>query len=94
MIKDSQRAAISTQAAEEKYIKIWTEKYHCKIFGTVDETRDNTGLSGYYIRDGLRKGQIPHIMTGCKYLIHIPKFLSLLDASVTAYADKSDDLEG
>lgn len=50
------------------------------IFQTVKEAAKITGLSEYSLRLHLRTGEIPHIKSGNKYLINMPKLLADLDA--------------
>lgn len=49
-----------------------------KIYMTIREASEHTGLSQFFIRSGCRTGEIPHIMSGAKYLVDLPAFLSLL----------------
>ena len=51
-----------------------------KRFLTIEETAELTGLSVYYLRQGIRTGKIPHIKCGCKNMINLPKLIELLDA--------------
>ena len=50
-----------------------------KRFLTIEETADQTGLSVYYLRQGIRKGWIPHIKCGCKSMINYAKLIQILD---------------
>ena len=50
-----------------------------KLFCTIPEATESTGLSGYYIRQGIKDGRIPHIKSGNKYLVNMRLFLSMLD---------------
>lgn len=60
-----------------------------KRFLTIEDTAEETGLSVYYLRQGIRAGWIPHIKCGCKSMINIAKLIEMLDEqSVTAIADK------
>lgn len=43
-----------------------------KFFATIDEAAQLTGLSRFYIRQGVRAGEIQHIMVGKKYFINLP----------------------
>lgn len=38
-----------------------------------------TGFSVSFLRDGCKKGTIPHVMTGNCYLINVPRFLEQMD---------------
>ena len=51
-----------------------------KPFRSIELTVEATGLSEYFIRQGIREGWIPHIRCGCKVMINYPKFLAILDA--------------
>ena len=51
-----------------------------KRFLTIEETADQTGLSVYYLRNGIRSGWIPHIKCGCKNMINIARLIDILDA--------------
>lgn len=51
-----------------------------KRFLTIEETAEQTGLSVYYLRQGIRKGWIPHIKCGNKSMINYAKLIELLDA--------------
>ena len=55
-----------------------------KRFMTVDETAEHTGLSVYYLRQGIKAGWVPHIKCGCKYMVNIVKLLEILDAESTS----------
>ncbi len=54
-----------------------------KRFLTFDETADQTGLSVYYLRQGVRNGWIPHIKCGCKTMINYAKLIEILDSEST-----------
>lgn len=41
-------------------------------FANINDTSERTGISVYFIRNNMDK--IPHIKSGKKYLIHVPKF--------------------
>ena len=43
-----------------------------KFFATIDEVAQLTGLSRFYIRQGVRAGEIQHIMVGKKYFVNLP----------------------
>lgn len=51
-----------------------------KIYMTIEEAANFTGISKFYIRNGCRRNEIPHIMSGSKYLVNVPRFLELLEA--------------
>lgn len=50
-----------------------------KRFLTIEETADQTGLSVYFIRQGIKSGWIPFIRCGCKAMINIAKLTEILD---------------
>lgn len=41
-------------------------------FANIIDTSERTGISAWFIRNNMDK--IPHIKSGKKYLIHVPKF--------------------
>lgn len=49
------------------------------IFHTVDQTAKITGLSKWYLRQGLKAGTIPHIRNGKRIFINLPQLLAELD---------------
>ncbi|MCD7770408.1 MAG: excisionase family DNA-binding protein [Oscillospiraceae bacterium] len=51
-----------------------------KAFLSIQETARITGLSQYYLRQGVRNGTVPHIRSGTKYLINLRRLLKTLDA--------------
>ena len=50
-----------------------------KRFLTIDETAKQTGLSVFFIRQGVRQGWIPFIRCGNKAMINIHKLIEILD---------------
>jgi len=50
-----------------------------KKFLTISEAVKATGLSGYFLRTGVRAGTVPHIKNGNRYLINVSALLELLD---------------
>ena len=50
-----------------------------KPFATIREACNITGLSQHFLRDGVKAGTIPHIMSGNTYMINIPLLLQQLD---------------
>ena len=38
-----------------------------------------SGMSQYYIRQGILNGTIPHIRSGNKYLVNVPAFIEQLN---------------
>ena len=51
-----------------------------KPFQSIVEACQTTGLSQKYLRSGCKAGTIPHIRSGSKYLVNIPKLLRQLGA--------------
>ena len=49
-------------------------------FQKINKASSSTGLSQYYLRNGCKKGTIPHIKSGKVYLINMPALLAQLDA--------------
>lgn len=50
------------------------------MFQPIKAAAKITGLSEYSLRQRLKSGEIPHIKSGSKYLIDMPKLLAQLDA--------------
>lgn len=57
------------------------EEEQAKRFLTVTETAQATGLSTYFIRQGIRDGWIPYIRCGAKAMINYPKLIAVLDCN-------------
>lgn len=49
-------------------------------FQKIPEAAKSTGLSPYYIRQGCKAGEIPHIRSGLTYYVNVPALLQKLDA--------------
>lgn len=49
-------------------------------FQTITNASKLTGLSQCYLRKGCKAGTVPHINTGTKYLINVPRLLEDLNA--------------
>lgn len=49
-----------------------------KIFLSITEAARVTGLSTYYLRQGVKSGEIEHLRAGEKYLVNMPNLLSKL----------------
>ena len=49
-------------------------------FQTIINTSKLTGLSQSYLRKGCKDGSVPHIQSGQKYLVNIPRLLENLNA--------------
>lgn len=50
-----------------------------KRFMTVEETSEQTGLSMFYLRQGIKTGRFPFIRCGNKAMINFPKLIEILD---------------
>lgn len=48
------------------------------MYQTIQETSRTTGLSQYYLRQGVKNGTIPHVNCGRKYYINVPAMLERL----------------
>lgn len=59
-------------------------------FATISDAARITGLSQYYLRQGVRNGTVPHIRSGTKYLINLPRLLETLDA-LPAKEEETDE---
>lgn len=59
-------------------------------YQSVKNTAAITGLSVYYLRNGCKNGTVPHIMSGKKILINVPKLLDRLNAECAGQGDVSN----
>lgn len=50
-----------------------------KPFLSIKATCEVTGLSQRFLREGCKRGDVPHIMTGSKYLVNVPLLLHRLN---------------
>lgn len=50
-------------------------------YQNINNTSKISGMSRDYVRKGCKAGKIPHVMSGGVYMIHVPKFLEMLDAA-------------
>lgn len=57
-----------------------------KYFLTIAETAEKTGLSQYYIRQGVKDGWIPYISAGNKYMVNYKLLSQILDEMSTEEA--------
>ena len=78
--------------SEKKYIcaiiehiadnrKEWFRMSEIKRFLTIEQTAEQTGLSVYYLRQGIRAGWIPHIKCGNKSMINFAKLIEFFHTS-------------
>lgn len=51
-----------------------------KPFQSISEAVANTGLSAYYLRNGIKNGTVPHVRSGNKYFVNVPRLLRELGA--------------
>ncbi len=51
-----------------------------RAFMPIKDACEYTGLSQYYLRRGCISGSIPHILSGNKYFINIPRLMEQLNA--------------
>jgi hypothetical protein len=49
------------------------------IFQPIKQAVKTTGLSEWYLRQALKNGTLPHIRTGSKVLVNVPRLLAELD---------------
>lgn len=50
-------------------------------FQSIVDAAHITGLSRYQLRLGCKSGEIPHILSGKKYLVNVPALLKQLGAA-------------
>ena len=50
-----------------------------KPYHNIQEASHITGLSQFYLRNGCKRGTIPHIRCGNSYKINVPALLEQLD---------------
>jgi len=53
------------------------------IYQPIKDTVKITGLSEFYLRKQLKAGVLPHIKSGTKVLINVPKLLAQLEKEST-----------
>ena len=46
---------------------------------SIRDASHTTGISQYYIRQGILNGNIPHVKSGAKYLVNVPRLLEKLE---------------
>lgn len=51
-----------------------------KVFLSIRETCNETGLSQSFLRAGCKAGTVPHVKCGTKYLVNLPLLLERLNA--------------
>lgn len=50
-------------------------------FQKIAEACKTTGLSQYYLRQGCKKGMVPHIKSGGVYYINVPELMEKLNVA-------------
>ena len=55
-----------------------------KTYLSISQTAKATGLSIYFLRNGVKEGIIPYITSGNKALINVPALLKTLEAKASA----------
>lgn len=50
-----------------------------KPFMTIKETVKVTGMSSYFIRNGIKAGTVPVVMSGNRYLVNVPMLIERLN---------------
>ena len=58
-----------------------TERNGIAPFQSIVDAARITGLSRYQLRLGCKSGEIPHILSGKKYLVNVPALLKQLGAA-------------
>ncbi len=48
-------------------------------FQTIREVVRSTGLSERYMREMHRAGKLPHVMSGNRVLVNVPKLMEMMD---------------
>lgn len=59
-----------------------------KRFLTIKETADVTGLSMYYLRQGIHAGWVPYVRCGSKIMVNILLLIEKLDEKSCGGEDK------
>lgn len=54
--------------------------YQGKPFLSIRDACNETGLSMFFLRKGIREGKIEAIQSGTKYLVNMPRLLEALNA--------------
>lgn len=49
-------------------------------FQKIPDAVKTTGLSAYFLRQGVKAGTVPHVMSGGTYYVNIPALLRQLGA--------------
>lgn len=56
--------------------------YSQKLYLSVKQAAEHTGISAYYIREYIKEGKVPYVETGVKFLINrseLEKYLKGLE---------------
>ncbi|MBQ9257975.1 MAG: hypothetical protein IJ181_12785 [Acidaminococcaceae bacterium] len=54
--------------------------YQGKPFLSIRDACDETGLSMFFIRRGIKEGRIEAIQSGTKYFVNMPRLMEALNA--------------
>lgn len=54
---------------------------------TIDEAAKETGLSKWYIRQGIKNGKIPYVCCGAKYMVNLPMLTEMINDLSKANAE-------
>ena len=49
------------------------------IYKTINEVAEITGLSSRYIRNKVKNGEVPYVMSGSTYMLNYNKFMEMLE---------------
>lgn len=49
------------------------------IYQSINDTVKITGLSEYYLRKQLKAGKLPHIRSGTKIFVNVPRLIAQLE---------------
>lgn len=49
-------------------------------FLKIEDAAKFTGLSRYYLRQGCKSGEVPHVTCGNRYMVNVPALLRQLGA--------------
>lgn len=54
--------------------------YRGKPFLSIRDACDETGLSMFFLRKGIKEGRIEAVQSGSKYFVNMPRLLETLNA--------------
>jgi excisionase family DNA binding protein len=67
--------------AENNYLRECLNKQFAKKHMSISEASEFTGLSKYFMKNGIRKGTIPYIKSRNRFLINIDELLKTINES-------------